>query len=161
MAFNPKIIQRAVSSTLNGLSAHRSSALLISTLLALSWFTFKSGPDSFMAKHPGVIFVLVGVVGVVALDFKKIKTRRGVVRFFFDALLILGLILELREASKSDIEVSRLNAIALTASNDAAQALVHVVIRACFDSIGINNKVEGLSEVFDRPTRLILIPEKP
>ena len=61
-----------------------------------------------MDKHPGVVLVLVGVVGVVGLDFKKIKTRRGLVRFFFDALLILGLILELREASKSDIEVASL-----------------------------------------------------
>jgi hypothetical protein len=57
-------------------------------------------------KHPGVVLVLIGVFGEIALEWKK--TKDAWLKKAFWVLLIMGLVLEFREAAKSDLEAAKL-----------------------------------------------------
>jgi hypothetical protein len=109
MTFDKSTISKAVSKTLYGLLTNRSAAVLILSVALFAFLLLSPSTSALTHKHIAVVLVLMGVVGVVILDFKKLRTIRGGVRLLFDAILIAGLVLEIREAAKSDKEVASLN----------------------------------------------------
>jgi hypothetical protein len=60
----------------------------------------------FATRHPGILLVLLGVVGEVVFDWKEMKGRLAWAKRLSALVLIAGLILEFSEAAKSDNEVA-------------------------------------------------------
>lgn len=80
----------------------------------------------FMGRHPGLLLVLLGVIGEVACDWKEMEGRLAQAKKFSALLLILGLLIEFWESAKSDEEIARLSIQAadsnLAAENAAKEA---------------------------------------
>jgi hypothetical protein len=60
----------------------------------------------FVGRHPGILLVLIGVVGEVCFDWKEMKQKREWGKAIFSIILVTGLVMEFWEAAKSDKEVA-------------------------------------------------------
>lgn len=74
----------------------------------------------FVIRHPGLVFVLVGVAGEVICEWKKEKKRRERLKQMFAVLLVVGLAWEFIEAAESDKEIATLNGKASAAEERTA-----------------------------------------
>jgi len=84
--------------------------------------SFISDCVGFTFRHPGLLFVLLGVIGEVACDWKEMDGRLARAKRLSALLLVFGLLIEFWEAAKSDQEVSRLNLLSKQIGLDSAQA---------------------------------------
>lgn len=83
-------------------------------LLVLSVIISKS-VRFFCWEHPGILIVVIAVLGEVICDWNRKKTLKERLKKFFGMLLVAGLCIEIAEAIKSDKKVA-------LAENDAASA---------------------------------------
>jgi hypothetical protein len=60
----------------------------------------------FIGRHPGLLLVLIGVVGEIACDWKEMEGRLARAKRISAILLVVGLMMEFWEAAKSDNEVA-------------------------------------------------------
>jgi hypothetical protein len=85
---------------------------LISSSLSFAW--------EFAKIHPGVVLVVIGILGEIVLEWNKTHGKWGWLKKLFWVLLIIGLLLEFSEAAKTDNEVIALkNGIDETSTNIA------------------------------------------
>jgi hypothetical protein len=70
--------------------------------------TFWSGLGLFCKNHPGILLVVLGVAGEIICEWHKEKGKRGLLIKTFGLLLVVGLLLEIWEAVKSDKQVAEL-----------------------------------------------------
>lgn len=75
--------------------------IVASSVLSLSW--------EFIKRHPGIVLVLIGVVGEVICDWKEMAKRLVWAKRLSAIVLIVGLAIEFGEAAKSDNEVANTN----------------------------------------------------
>jgi len=68
--------------------------IFASSLLSHCW--------QFATRHPGIVLVLLGVVGEVVFDWKEMKGKMAWAKRLSAIVLIAGLMLEFSEAAKSD-----------------------------------------------------------
>ena len=59
---------------------------------------------SFVCAHPGLLLVLVGVIGESACDWKDL--RRSLPKLLFVLVLVIGLVMEFGEAATSDHDIA-------------------------------------------------------
>jgi len=71
--------------------------------------SFASASLAFVKAHPGIVLVLIGVAGEIVLEWKKTQGKLAWLKKSFWILLILGLVLEFFEATKSDRDIAVLN----------------------------------------------------
>src|ERR1035437_2731673 len=74
---------------------------IASSVLPVCW--------EFIRRHPGIVLVLMGVVGEVICDWKEMKERLVWAKRLSAIVLIMGLAIEFFEAAKSDNEVANTN----------------------------------------------------
>jgi hypothetical protein len=60
----------------------------------------------FLMRHPGILLVIIAVAGEVACEWNRERNLVERLKKFFGVLLVVGLILEMAEASKSDVHVA-------------------------------------------------------
>jgi hypothetical protein len=70
--------------------------------------SFIPGLVLFCTNHPGILLVVIGVAGEILLEWGKEKGTRGKLIRFFGLVLVVGLLLEIWEAVKSDEQVAEL-----------------------------------------------------
>lgn len=100
--------------------ASRSSC---SILFSASFFaSLASGIWAFSKRHPGILLVLVGVAGEVFFGWAAPKNRREVLEKFCAVLLVVGLVVEIVEASKEDKQIATANVLAAQANEVAGKA---------------------------------------
>jgi hypothetical protein len=83
----------------------------------------------FLTRHPGLLLVLIGVVGEIACDWKEMEGRLARAKRLSAILLVVGLMMEFWEAAKSDEEIGKLTVQAAD-SNLAAQQAAKVAGQA-------------------------------
>jgi hypothetical protein len=76
----------------------------------------------FIAKHPGLLLVFIGVAGEVICDWKEMSGRLSWAKKLSAILLVLGLTIEFIEAAKSDKDVAETKERAAIAEREAGQA---------------------------------------
>src|SRR5437867_3871593 len=76
----------------------------------------------FVARHPGLVLVLIGVIGEVIFDWKEMEGKSAWGKRISAILLVVGLAIEFIEAAKSDREVAILTRQAGDASERAGIA---------------------------------------
>jgi hypothetical protein len=81
------------------------SALILSFILLLS---FSESVRFFGKEHPGILIVAISVACEVVCDWRTEKNLLDRIKKFFGICLVIGLLLEIVEASKSDIQVEKL-----------------------------------------------------
>jgi hypothetical protein len=78
----------------------------------------------FATRHPGLLLVLLGVVGEVFFDWPEMTGKRAFGKKLSALVLVVGLVMEFAEAAKSDREVASMNErTALIESNNLALSL--------------------------------------
>lgn len=80
----------------------------------------------FCWEHPGILLVVIAVAGEVICDWNRKKTLKERLKKFFGTILVVGLMLEISEAVKSDEQVSLANLEARKAGSEASLANLHV-----------------------------------
>lgn len=88
--------------------------ILALSLLSSCW--------EFILRHPGLLFVLIGVVGEVVCDWKEMTGRLARAKKVSAILLVLGLAIEFIEAAKSDKELAETKEHTAVAVREASQA---------------------------------------
>lgn len=81
------------------------SALILLFIFLLS---FSESVRFFGKEHPGILIVAISVACEVICDFRAEKNLLERIKIFFGICLIIGLLLEIIEAAKSDIKVEKL-----------------------------------------------------
>jgi hypothetical protein len=81
------------------------SALILLFILLLS---FSESVRFFGKEHPGILIVAISVACEVVCDLRTEKTLLERIKIFFGICLVIGLLLEIVEAAKSDIQVEKL-----------------------------------------------------
>jgi len=77
----------------------------------------------FIGRHPGLLFVLLGVIGEVIFDWKEMGTGRlAAAKRLSAVILVFGLLIEFWEATKSDEQVAKLGVQAADSNLEAKQA---------------------------------------
>ena len=102
-------------------------------------FAFSLG---FLARHPGLLLVLVGVAGEVLFDWPEMKGKRVWGKRLSAIILVLGLVLEFVEAAKSDNEVTATKERTAHAERQAGQANERAAIIES-NSIALSLTIEG------------------
>jgi hypothetical protein len=106
------------------------SSVILIFVLSVSFF---SSVRFFCLEHPGILLVVLAVAGEVVCDWNRKKNLRERLKKFFGILLVVGLLLEIAEAIKSDEKAESANLAAKQAEKDADDAKVLA------DSIGTTN----------------------
>ncbi len=88
--------------------------LLFSSILSLGW--------DFASKHVGLFLVLLGVAGEIFFDWPEMKGRRAKAKKVSAILLVVGLVLDFRDAAKSDEALAETNGRAAKALQEAGEA---------------------------------------
>jgi hypothetical protein len=99
------IKRRALDATKSA-RARRTTFLVILLSAFLVSICLSDSLRAYTAKHPGLILVLVGVVGEVYFDWKEEKGPNAKWKRLFMALLVFGLVYELYEAADADKEAA-------------------------------------------------------
>ena len=73
--------------------------------MSTSFFTWE-----LIIRHPGLIAVLIGVLGEVVCDWREMHGRPGRIKRFFAGLLVVGLAYEFIEAANADKQVATIEA---------------------------------------------------
>src|SRR5258706_10997202 len=77
----------------------------------------------FIARHPGLLLVLIGVAGEIIFDWKEMgHGRLAYAKRISAILLVVGLMMEFWEAAKSDKEIAAINLQATQAEKKADEA---------------------------------------
>ena len=79
-------------------------------LLFISSLCFSESVRFFGKEHPGILIVAISVACEVVCDFRAEKNLLERIKIFFGICLVVGLLLEIVEAAKSDIQVEQLRA---------------------------------------------------
>jgi hypothetical protein len=77
-------------------------------LLFVSSLIFSESVRFFGKEHPGILIVAISVACEVVCDFRAEKNLLERIKIFFGICLVVGLLLEIIEAAKSDIQVEKL-----------------------------------------------------
>jgi hypothetical protein len=94
-------------------------SLFLASILLLFWYRGAVWPIA--EHHPGLVAVLVGVVGEIALEWREMVEKRQRLKRLFSSILVLGLAWEFIEAADVDKDVADTQArTALIESNNAA-----------------------------------------
>jgi hypothetical protein len=79
-------------------------------LLFISALSFSESVRFFGKEHPGILIVAISVACEVVCDLRAEKNLLERIKIFFGICLVVGLLLEIVEAAKSDIQVEKLRA---------------------------------------------------
>ena len=76
----------------------------------------------FVGRHPGLLLVLIGVVGEIICDWKEMEGRLARAKRISAILLVVGLMMEFWEAAVSDTDLADTKERTAVAEKEAGQA---------------------------------------